>query len=121
MLERPPKRNKAKKSKSQTIHSSSHNLKSTARANPKRRGIIDFLDANLNSNTIGGEIDEKDITLKILNSSADLAASKKGQASSTDRCKVQMKYLNFHRKNVTQRTKPSKRSSTTVRHHGGST
>ena len=123
MLERPHRKSKAKKSKSQTIHapSSSHNLRSTTRANPTRRGgIMDFLDANLNNNTIGGgggDVDEQDMTLKILNSSADLAANKKCRAHSTDRSKVQMKYLNFHRKNV--KAKTNKRSSTTVRqqHH----
>lgn len=71
--------------------------------NIKPRRFIEFLDTSLLPTQSKDHDDEKEQTLKILNSSAaDIGkkSTKSRQHSSADRSKVQMKYLNFHRKNV---------------------
>lgn len=120
------KRKSAKKSKSQTIQAtSSQNLKSSSRGYKNRR-FMDFLDTSIlpqGQTQIKDVEDEKELTLKILNHSANDISQKyaKQRLNSSERNKVQMKYLNFHRKNVNKNsnqkstTQPNKRSVTTIR------
>ena len=89
---------------------------------PKQK-LLDFLDSSL---LIQAQPPNEDFdnTLKILTNTKDSAARSKQCSSSADRNKVQMKYLNFHRKNVINKAqdkqaesaqKQKKRSNTAIR------
>lgn len=93
------KRKFTKKSKSQTIQTSSGHHARTGRA-LKPRKFLEFLNQSLNPHAKSKDHEE-----------VALEQVKQKLSNSADRKKLQMKYLNFHRKNVIKHSVPPRSAS----------